>query len=202
MKPFKRIFLLLSIAFIGCNPIPDKSITKPIAPEELFTIFQKDSLFKSTYSMAKIAQKLILNSDVAKAEFMDLTYPRFHEFVQLARNDGENYRVMDSLYSAEWKESLESYKSRIDSLVNSYEEQKLANPNLRLPFLIDEMISLNEKGYDNQVVFSMLIEEYFNPRFEGRNKYVQRKIKEELEKKDKLSSDLFFQLVDIAAKLN
>ncbi|NVJ46468.1 MAG: hypothetical protein HWE07_05045 [Cytophagia bacterium] len=78
------VVLIVSLLFLGCNPIPAKSITKALSPEELFEIFEKDTSFESIYNFLESANKLVLNTDVKKAEHLGFTYRDFHEFFLLA----------------------------------------------------------------------------------------------------------------------
>lgn len=199
------LIFVFGVLFIGCQSNLDRSIIEPLTPKELSVIIQKDTLFKGTYSIVEVANKFVLNTDVQRAEYLPLTYSRFHEFIQLASNQSNNYKYLDSLYSSEWKESVLKYEGKIDSLINSYEKEKQENPEFRFPFLIDEMISFKNKGnktFDNQVVFYMLIEEYFDSNLESRSEYVNRNIKSKLKEKDELSYNLFFQVSEIVGKFS
>ncbi|MEB2784877.1 hypothetical protein [Algoriphagus persicinus] len=199
------LIFVFGVLFIGCQSNLDRSIIEPLTPEELSVIIQKDTLFKGTYSIVEVANKFVLNTDVQRAEYLPLTYSRFHEFIQLASNQSNNYKYLDSLYSSEWKESVLKYEGKIDSLINSYQKEKQENPEFRFPFLIDEMISSKNKGnktFDNQVVFYMLIEEYFDSNLESRSEYVNRNIRSKLKEKDELSYNLFFQVSEIVGKFS
>ena len=110
------VFVLATI--VGCNPIPDKSIGEPLSPEELAKIFESDTSFKATYQFVESANKLVLNTDVKKAEFLELSYRDFHDFFLVANNSSDAYKKLDSSYNAEWNQKILRFQPQIDSISN------------------------------------------------------------------------------------
>ncbi|MEB2784879.1 hypothetical protein [Algoriphagus persicinus] len=118
--------IVVSIVSLGmlysCNPIPDKSISDPLTPEELAKIFEKDTSFKATYEFVEIANKLVLNTDVKKAEYLSLTYRQFHDFFLVANTSSDAYKKLDSSYNEAWNKEIIGFQPEIDSISNYWKD--------------------------------------------------------------------------------
>jgi hypothetical protein len=152
-------FLFGLIVMMGCDPIPDKSISEPLSPEDLFKIFEKDTSFKATYEFIETANKLVLNTDVKKAEYLALTYRDFHNFYQVANNNSAEYARLDSLYGAQWEEELSSYDPKIDSL-SKYWKDYLSKTNVSAYAKIDykNHVEYKSNGIRNRIGLVFKIE--------------------------------------------
>lgn len=196
--------IIASILFLGillsCNPIPDKSISDPLTPEELSKIFDKDTTFRKTYEFLETANKLVLNSDVKKAEFLALTYRRFHEFFKMADNTSQGYKRMDSTYRAEWDLLVAGYQPKIDS-ISSYWEHYLSDKRIDEYVYVDfaGVVVYTRYGYTDSFGLKFLVDPYKDyqiDRIKVSYKIIDQILFEDFEKEKKLGIDQVFSIQD------
>lgn len=82
------LLILISIFFISCNSIPNKSISEKLTIEELSKAIKSDAMFVDFYE--DVTKKMTTMDDIQKARFNDITYRRLFKFyisVDILTND-------------------------------------------------------------------------------------------------------------------
>jgi len=117
----KNKIFLISILVLGCNKPIDKPITEPLSASELNSLYKQEDNFKKVYKYIEKTKLKYLSTESDKAEFIDLTYHNFMDFVDFARD----IKYSNKIYSKaedEWYNKYGVISKRIDSIVENSNE--------------------------------------------------------------------------------
>ena len=167
------VFVLL---FIGCNHVPNKSITEPLSVKELSkakignSIIAKELFAIHYYKIREYVDGL---SEYEKVKCYELTYRGFVKLLEYMDNEKkENEKEWHSKYY----QTYYYYCEKIDSLLNYWEnaESKSGMINMVL-FCLDEREKLHgEKWHSNQKYIEYrdnIVTHFFDETYIGRDQY-------------------------------
>lgn len=123
----KRILLLLlTIGLFSCNSHLDKPIFEPLTVNELKKSIDNDSLFKDTYEYIVYVRDTVLETDMEKVKFADLTYAEVDDYLKFSR-DTTYFKPINKRIEKEWNEKYGIYEKKVDSISNFWKKYKREN---------------------------------------------------------------------------
>lgn len=122
----KLLLLFIVIGLFSCNSHLDKSLFEPLTVNELKKSFDKDSLFKRTYEYIVYIRDSILESDMEKVKFADLTYGQVYDFEKFS-SDTTYFKPINEKIEKEWKEKYGGYEVKVDSISTYWKKYKEEN---------------------------------------------------------------------------
>src|SRR5688500_4685226 len=122
----KILAIILAVTSYGCSSHLDKNIFEPLTVEELKNSIERDSTFKDTYQTIQQIKDSVLNSDIEKVKFTELTYNRIHKLIKFSQ-DSTYFKPITEQLSKEWKEKYGGLESQVDSISNYWKKYKGEN---------------------------------------------------------------------------
>lgn len=144
MKVKIILFLMISVTFFNCNSHLNKSVFEPLTVKELKKTIDKDSLFKDTYEHIVYIRDTVLNNNLEKVKYSELTYKKINEFFKFS-SDTAYFKPINKRIEKEWNEKYGIYKKEVDSVSEYW--KNLKEKNSLDQYVKIELVKLDKEYY-------------------------------------------------------
>ncbi len=119
-------FAIILIILVSCDSHLNQSIFTPLSIDDLSKSIKKDTAFADLYKGIREMCDSKEFGDIEKAKFNDITYKDMFDFYEYVQ-DTTRFKSIDEKAIAEWKDKYSIYDSKIDSVINYWENYKKSN---------------------------------------------------------------------------